>query len=131
MITIEQMNSASTINGAIEFAKEFYLPYPTAPRVPHLSDKRNLLEVQKYAVNLQEYNQLKLEYEKQQELYKSRSNVVNNLIEEYIKEQAGLNSIPEQYRDKVYSKAYSDGHSEGFYSVYSQLCELVELFNVN
>jgi hypothetical protein len=36
--------------------------------------------------------------------------------------------IPEKYRNRVWTVAWSKGHSEGFYSVYNQLIELIEIF---
>ena len=53
---------------------------------------------------------------------------VNVLIEGFIKKESGLFDIPEQYQNKVYYRAYSDGHSAGYYEVYQKLCELVEIF---
>ncbi len=43
-------------------------------------------------------------------------------------DESGLNDIPEQYRDKVYSKAWQDGHSGGYIEVYNELLDLVALF---
>lgn len=45
-----------------------------------------------------------------------------------IKERAGLTRVPEKYQNKVFSFAWSKGHSEGEYEVYLILCDLVELF---
>lgn len=54
---------------------------------------------------------------------------IDNLIINYIKDVSGLNRIvPVQYRDKVYSIAYSDGQGEGYYCVYDKLCELIYIF---
>ena len=61
--------------------------------------------------------------------YNNVKHDINNIIEEYIREESGLNNIPIQYRDKIYNKAWQDGHSDGFYSVYQHLTELVNIFN--
>jgi len=50
-------------------------------------------------------------------------------MESYIKDIAGLNTIPKQYQEKVWSKAYSDGHSNGYVEVYNCLNNLLEIFN--
>jgi len=56
-------------------------------------------------------------------------NDINDVIIEYIKSESGLGKVPEQYRDKLYRIAYERGHSSGFYEVYQELCELVDIFN--
>jgi hypothetical protein len=38
--------------------------------------------------------------------------------------------VPQQYRPNLLAKAWEDGHSNGWYSVYQKLDELVDLFKV-
>lgn len=68
-------------------------------------------------------------YKAYQHKVNAHNRAVNNLIEEYILEESGLNTIPEQYRDKVGRYAYDVSHSSGHYEVYQTLCELVKIFN--
>lgn len=49
-------------------------------------------------------------------------------IEARIKEDSGLNSIPEQYRDKVWRYAWDQGHSAGYHEVQNHLVNLVGIF---
>lgn len=54
---------------------------------------------------------------------------VDATIENFIKNESGLNtSVPEPYRANVWRKAWQDVHSGGYYEVYQQLCELVDIF---
>jgi len=56
--------------------------------------------------------------------------VISNIIEEFIKDVSGFNkTVPDDKKSKVYSKAWEDGHSSGYYEVYLCLLSLVELFD--
>lgn len=46
-------------------------------------------------------------------------------IEMYIKQQAGLFEIPEQYREKVWNKALE---KDSYFEIYQELDELTDLF---
>ena len=112
----------------IEKAEDFKQSYPATPYKPRLKDNAASSEVKEYAKLLEQYEEEYKEYELDIHIV-HRSNInIDNEIELFIKEISGLNNIPEKSRDKVYYKAYRDGHSSGLYSVYQQLCELVELF---
>ena len=67
-----------------------------------------------------------------QEQHKKQANLhnmqVDTLMNALIAYEAGLDNVPEQYRSKVYSKAWSTGHSSGHYAVYQELSELVKIF---
>lgn len=121
------------INGAIKFAETFLLPYPPAPSKPanprrHLSEFTST-ELLEYAKEMERYEASLTEYKAVEKEYNARKTLINSIIEEYIREVSGLNSIPEQYQDKVYSRAYSDGHAYGFSEIYNILLGLVEIFN--
>lgn len=60
---------------------------------------------------------------------KRYNNAIETAIEDFIKKESGLNtSVPEPYRANVWRKAWNDGHSGGYYEVYQELCELVDIF---
>jgi len=67
--------------------------------------------------------------DKRQKSYNQQCNEINALITEFIIVESGLDKIPEQYRDKVYSKAYENGNRSGFYEIYLELCSLVSIFS--
>lgn len=86
-------------------------------------------EHREYANKLEVYEVEFAEYRNAQAECSIFNIKVDALINTFISEESGLNTIPEQYRNNVFSKAWSDGHSGGYYEVYRELCELVEIFN--
>ena len=132
MITVEQIkeNSNYDVNEGIKYAKSFYATKaerPIKPKAPNSSATSD--DYVAYAKSLKEYE---IDYSKYQESYKEvmkNNAIVNGVIEEFIKDAAGLfDYVPEQYIDKVYAKAYEMGHSSGYYEVYIQLEDLVDIF---
>ncbi len=73
-------------------------------------------------------NQLK-DYNKQEKSLISqldnKISIIDNEIEELIKKEAGLYSIPEMYRDNAYQYAYNKGHSNGWYEIFCELYTIV------
>ena len=49
-------------------------------------------------------------------------------VEARIKEEAGFDQVPEQYRDKVWGHAWQKGHSSGYSYVNNILSDLVDIF---
>lgn len=124
---LQQFDDVST---AIDYAKMQYGAYPANNlRKPVLPVKLNSEIIAKYYTDYLEYEELVKKQGKKQTDYNRRVNEINDVIIEFIKEESGLNTIPEQYRDKVYGKAYQDSHGSGFYETYLQLCSLVEIFS--
>ena len=117
-----------SVSKAVEYAYTFKPEYPTAPKKPYLSSKHTSEEAKQYALDLAEYEEKMVAHRKVKEEYNLASSEVDGIIVEYIKEVSGLNRIPEQYRDKLYRKAYEDGHSSVYHEVYLELVELVEIF---
>jgi hypothetical protein len=59
----------------------------------------------------------------------SEKSRVYSLLTIKLKEDSGLNTIPEQYRDKVYAYAYEQGHSSGMSEVSIYLERLLQIFD--
>jgi hypothetical protein len=60
-----------------------------------------------------------------------RTNAVPNhgkLLEDFIKHFADFDNVPKEYQEKVYSYAWSKGHSSGYSEVFNELLSLVEIF---
>ena len=125
---MKEIACTSTIYDAIHWALEQGLELPKIPKKPiiHIN---NSSDAKQYAIELEEYEKKYAEYEDNFYEYKKIKIAIENVIVEFIKEMSGLNDIPEQYRDKVYSKAYEYGHSSGLSEVYNTLLDLVEIFN--
>ena len=110
-----------------EYLRELYVSKPKEPSLKSLKPTEEdmtlfLSEKEKYKIDLEEYK-IKNTF------YGDESMKLYSLLEEKIKDDSGLNSIPEQYRDKVYSYAYQQGHGSGYGEVYNYLLGLVEIFD--
>lgn len=123
-----EITNTSSVSNAIDWAFEQQCEYILKPTKP-VQSINSSTDAKKYAIALEEYEKNLESYKIDIEIYKKRENEINLVITEFIKEMSGLNTIPEQYRDKVYAKAYSDAHSYGYDSVYIELLDLVEIFN--
>lgn len=130
-VTIKKMEEiayTSTVYDAIHWALNQGLEFPKTPKKP-IANITNSFNAKQYAIELEEYEKKCAEYDVRFSEYKKVKIEIENIIVEFIKKMSGLNDIPEQYRDKVYSKAYEYGHSSGLSEVYNTLLDLVEIFN--
>jgi len=128
-LTIEMLDDSRRPYENIEFALSFIPEYQQHLRKPCLkSTSPTLEESKKYTEDLKAYVDDKVKVDLLNDSRRKIENKIYSIIIDYIKEESGLNQIPEQYRDKVYRKAYEDGHSSGHYEVYQKLVELVEIF---
>lgn len=128
-VTLEKLQGFNSVSNAIEFAQNQYGTYPKPPIKPVLLAKHTSEDVGKYQKNLQHFEKLYDNYKLEKEQYNTNRSKIESVIVEYIKDVAGLDTIPEQYREKVYSKAYEDGHSSGYYEVFLKLISLLEIFD--
>ena len=131
-ITIEQLELQGDIQEAIKWAYnqiDAYTPRP--PKRPE-SLPQNVTSIQalNYSNKLQEFEELDQKYQEDFEAWEQYRDSTINLIELFIKKQADFNIVPLQSQNKVYNMAWERGHSSGYYGVYQELCELVELFNI-
>jgi hypothetical protein len=110
-----------------EYLDTLYVNKPKEPLL--ITNKPTKEEIEDYAKKVEQYHLDSAEYKDKNDLYKIESRRLWDLLEEMLKEDSGLNNIPEQYRDKVYYYAYRQGHGSGYSEVYTYLCELVEIFN--
>jgi len=113
----------------IEYAQSFRSQYPYKPVRPVLSQNHTAQEATEYANKMSIYESLMSEYKNTLNQCTEENNRINSIIESYIKEESGLNSLPEKTKRKLWDKAWSDGHSNGYSEVYNCLCSLVELFD--
>lgn len=104
-------------------------PYPQKPTKPVLRAEAKVEDIRKHADDFEIYEKEFAEFEKKRIEYYNNKAAIEGKIKDLIKESAGLNSIPEQYRDKAWAKAWENGHSSGFYDVYLELCDLVDIFS--
>lgn len=130
-ITLEKLQEISqmeSVSNAIEYATDKYGEYPSRPIKPILHKDANSKEVLEYAEQLKNWELDSVIYKEQLEIYKHNQNEIDSIIKEFIIDVAGISIVPQQYRDKLYAKAYEDGHSNGFYEIYNCLQSLIEIF---
>lgn len=129
-MNIKTLQAFGNINTAIEYATMQYGAYPANNlRKPVLAVKHDSEVIAKYYAEYMEYEKAVVKANNKQKAYRYKVNEINEVIIDFIKEESGLNTIPEQYRDKVYSKAYENGHGNGFYEIYLELCSLIDIFS--
>ena len=119
-----------TVFDAIEWAKKQYGDSPKPPTKPILKFNHTSIDVGVYQKNIEHYEKAFDDYKIEKEKYYKNRSKIEDVIVEFIKEETGLNTIPKQYRDKVYSKAYEDVHSRGYYGLYLKLNSLLEIFDL-
>lgn len=112
----------------IENANLLKVDYPNRPIRPRRPDSESPNEYRIYADLLEKYEAAMVEYNTNRDVISKHNREVDFLIEKYIRKASGLNTIPEQYRNKVWQKAWQIGHSSGYYEVYQCLCDLVDIF---
>ena len=120
----------NSVYEAIEYAKSFYIGlYPKRPHKPFFNGK-TATEAIEFAEKMKVYETEKSKYDSLKKEYYDIQNKVDSVIVEFIKDYSGLyTNVPQQYQEKVYTKAYQHGHSDGFYEVYLKLDSLIEIFN--
>lgn len=128
IVTIEKLEDFNDVYEAIKWALSLNGEYPSKPKSPILLSKHNSLDVKRYASELEKYEFEIEKYKEELNLFHEKRNSIEDIIILFIKIQSGLNTIPEKSRQKVYDMAYENGHSSGYYQVYQELVDLVELF---
>jgi len=116
-----------TIRSAQDTLTVPHIQRPAKPKAPTLSEGV-AAGMRKHADKLEAWETEMLAYNASMGKIRMHNMKVDALILAFIKSESGLNDIPKQYQSKVFSKAWSDGHGSGYYGVYQQLCELVEIF---
>jgi Zn-dependent oligopeptidase len=129
MITLKDLQEYGSVFNAIQFAQNTNIAYPARVTKPILKNSNDVEKLMAHVEALKQYEIDKMVFDTELDCYNNVRIHNNTIVEEYIKDESGLNNIPEQYQEKVFNKAWSDGHSDGYYSVYQELCNLVDIFN--
>ncbi len=108
------------------YLNDLYPHRPEEPKLRNVTPTEEELSI--FLAEKEEYQKLSKEYETNNDFYESESKRLYDILDDIIREDSGLNGIPEQYRDKVYSYAYENGHSSGYIEIYNYLLDLVEIF---
>lgn len=132
-ITYEEVKSKyeelGSLDKMINYFRDQLPPYPSMPSKPRLTKNPNAEEARKYANEVDNFEFVMAQYRKEKEAYSAISSPLECLFTDLTKDLSGLNtSVPEQYRDKVYSYAYQRGHSSGHSEILNCLYDLVAIF---
>jgi hypothetical protein len=116
------------LSSRIDAAKSFMGQLPRKPIKPAQKAGMSSNEVRAYAELLANWERAVEAWRKDWNSVCGQHKEVSAAIEQHIKDEAGLDQVPEQYRDRVYSHAWDSGHANGYYEVYSHLCSLIHIF---
>ncbi len=61
------------------------------------------------------------------ELYRKYQEIANDIFREKLEEEYGVEDLPQQTKDKLFSKAWEKGHAYGFSEVKYAYDDLVEV----
>lgn len=128
MVTKEKLEEYD-VYGAIEYVRSLEPPYKSRPSKPIVKLNANSKELREHLTLLEQWELDITEHEKVTSKERKISNERNTVLENYIKDQAGLfDVVPKDKQDKVWNYAWQQGHSSGYSEIYNYLIELVELF---
>jgi trehalose-6-phosphate synthase len=127
MKTIEGLSIYEAEKQIREYLHGLWVSKPKEARLN--TNKPTKEDIENYNNSSKQYHLILVDYENKKSFYDSESLRLWDLLHEKVKEDSGLNDIPEKYRDKVYSYACREGHSSGYIEIYNILCELVDIFN--
>jgi hypothetical protein len=120
------MDNASV---AAEYCKSLYPEYPKKPTKPTLNRTHTKKELSDYQKAFDTYLKDEVKYKELRDFYRDESDAVDQVMIAYMKDISGFNAhVPDDKKDKVWNKAWSDGHSSGYGEVYNYLVDLVDLF---
>lgn len=132
MFSVDRLNQLVEIEGiysAIQYGINNYLTSPQKPAKPQMPiGTPTSTQAREYADKLEEWEAAIPIWKEARENCIDYNRDIDGHIEYAIKTYAGLQNIPQQYRDKVWQKAWEDGHGYGFGEVYNKLCSLLEIF---
>ena len=127
-ITVEFLkdNFGININDA-ELYIDNLIKEPTKPKKPVLPSGASSAIVEEYLSKLKDYENLKSKYDDESKSYNLLRNEYVNILEDYIKDCAGMENVPEKQRDKVWWMAWERANHD-YPAIYSHLVDLVDLF---
>ena len=127
---IHKVREANSVYNTIYYAYRWQMSYPQYPIRPVLASPRpTQAEVKSYQDALAKFDAELAKYNEEKEIVEGQNASLFDAIAEFIKQEAGLYAIPKVAQDKVWYKAWEDGHSSGYTEVYGHLESLVSLFD--
>lgn len=117
------------IDDVLKYAREQNIDSPVKPRQPVLSRKHTAEELGEYTAKFNMYDLEMKAYDKTLLVHREKYREIATAEIEFVKLASDFYSIPKRYQEKVWMKAWEDGHSSGLYSVFQELEELVDIFS--
>ena len=113
----------------VDKAQSLQLKYPERPTKPTLPKNPTSTDYIKMGELMRQYETDFAEYKEKYNDVASYNSNIDLLIANFIRAESGLDKLPlsETVKNKIYDKAWEDGHSSGFIQVYYELVELVDM----
>jgi hypothetical protein len=130
-LIFHEMSYRDGVRDAITYAKEHYynkIKHPVKSIKPVLKSDHTTEDVEQYLQELKEYQKNNDEYSKLMQNYYTSRTEIEDIIIEYIKQEAHFEIVPEIYKQRILNKALLDYDS--FYDLFSKLDNLTDIFNV-
>lgn len=102
------------------------MDYPNRPTKPILSRNHTSEDAELYAAMLKTWEKEYAEYQEKLKAYKAHTFELEDQFKRDALDDVGLLNHPKA--DKIYAKAWEDGHASGLNSVYNALVDLAPLF---
>lgn len=110
------------VHNCIKEAEKARIELSTMPTKPTSKFDNDPAKIRQYADEIEKWNG---DTRKMEVGYNEK---IDAAIVGFIQDEAGLNSVPEQYRLKVFGYAWDKGHAYGYYEVYNKLVSLIDIF---
>jgi len=133
-LTVDQLEEAfgDNISAVADYVRAFIPPFRQKPVKPKLDKEYNSADLKKHTTEIEQWEEDMIEYGGYDALRNIESGKATDLIEKYTHENLQFEqNVPEIYRQKVISRAYSEGHSEGAYGYYHSLRNLIDIFKAD
>jgi hypothetical protein len=98
------------------------------PTMARMTGKDEKEKAQKLLIEIEAYEKTEKRIKAQMKKRDAIGNHWEKMAIQYLKEESGLFTIPKKYQQKVWSKAWEYGHSNGYPEVYHYLRDLLEIF---
>jgi hypothetical protein len=93
----------------------FDLKRPVKPKLP--ANMLDIQALQEYTKAVEIYNkEIELYKDKEKEYYKKRTEILEEFKNDLAIENH-VNNLPKEIQDKIFSKAYADGHASGYHDI--------------
>lgn len=105
--------------------------YPSSIPKPQWKDSFTSKDAEAFGKALAQWESDQAEVAAKREAYRKNEAWHDRIMRRYLEIITGYDKVPEQYKAKVWSIAWEDGHSNGWVEIYQVLHKLVGIFTDN